>query len=179
MNKSRNISFSIGDARQYQEPEPFNPKDYAMPGASERDILVFKEIFDILDIDNNNLLTPMEIRNAMIQVGYNVKKQTIYQLLSDLDVDESGYIDFYEFVKLMTMKPGENDTVEDITKVFYEYDIDKKGYITIQDLRRVVADMRENISEEDLQEMIVSVDPNGDGKISLQAWIDFMRKPQS
>lgn len=45
-----------------------------MAGVNERDVLIYKEIFDTFDIDNNNLLTPMEIRNAMIKVGYNVKK---------------------------------------------------------------------------------------------------------
>jgi hypothetical protein len=31
-------------------------------------------------------------------------------MLSDFDTDESGIIEFQEFVKIMTMKPCENDS---------------------------------------------------------------------
>jgi Ca2+-binding EF-hand superfamily protein len=38
--------------------------------------------------------------------------------MSDFDTDESGIIEFKEFVKMMTMNPSESDTHEDINHVF-------------------------------------------------------------
>ena len=35
-------------------------------------------------------------------------------MLSDFDHDESGIIEFREFVKMMTIRPSEEDTDEDI-----------------------------------------------------------------
>mmetsp|Transcript_40867 Transcript_40867/g.36256 ORF Transcript_40867/g.36256 Transcript_40867/m.36256 type:complete len:119 (-) Transcript_40867:354-710(-) len=108
-----NMSFSVGDMNKIgtsfrggeaAQAQPFNPKDYVMAGVNERDVLIYKETFDTFDVDDNNLLTPMEIRNSLIKVGYNIKKNQIYQLFSELDEDESGYVDFYEFVKLMTQQ---------------------------------------------------------------------------
>lgn len=45
------------------------------------------------------------------------------------DRDESGNIDFKEFLKMVFDKPYERDTSEDIRKVFNEIDGDMKGYI--------------------------------------------------
>jgi Ca2+-binding EF-hand superfamily protein len=47
--------------------------------------------------------------------------------MSDFDTDESGIIEFKEFVKMMTMKPCTEDTVEDIANVYYHIDYDYKG----------------------------------------------------
>jgi len=156
--------------------EPFNPKDYTMAGASERDVLVYKEMFDLLDIDDNGMLTPMEVRNLMLHYGYNPKKQVIYQMVSDLDKDESGGIDFYEFMKMMTAKLSETDSDEDIAKVYYMYDVDRKGYITFDDLRDAAKELKEDIKEEELQEILDKIDPDNKGKITFTSWMKFMKK---
>lgn len=102
-------------------PEPrFDPKDYISAETSSKDILLFKEIFDFLDCNNNGALQPMDLRRAFTQLGkYNIKKNLVYQIMSDFDQDQSGIIEFREFVKMMTMKPCEEDTVEDIERVYY------------------------------------------------------------
>jgi Ca2+-binding EF-hand superfamily protein len=43
--------------------------------------------------------------------------------MSLYDIDESGSIDFKEFLKMVFEKPCERDTSEDIKKVFHEIDI--------------------------------------------------------
>ena len=47
--------------------------------------------------------------------------------MSDFDTDESGIIEFREFVKMMTIKPCEDDTKDDIEKIFNHIDMDGKG----------------------------------------------------
>lgn len=51
-------------------------------------------------------------------------------MLSDYDKDESGIVEFDEFLKIMTSKPCEDDTEHDIKKSFDFFDHDGKGYIT-------------------------------------------------
>jgi centrin-1 len=44
----------------------------------------------------------------MAALGMEAKSAVIYQMISDLDKDGSGTIDFDEFFELMTVKPTEN-----------------------------------------------------------------------
>ena len=50
-------------------------------------------------------------------------------MISDLDADGSGQIDFNEFLDLMTARISDKDSKEDIEKVFKLFDDEKTGYI--------------------------------------------------
>jgi centrin-1 len=69
-----------------------------------------------------------ELKAAMTSLGFEAKNQTIYQMISDLDADGSGQIDFDEFLRLMTARISEKDSREDIRKVFNLFDDEKTGY---------------------------------------------------
>lgn len=49
---------------------------------------------------------------------------------------------------------GERDSKEEIAKVFALFDHDGGGKITFRDLKRVVTELGENISDEEMREMI-------------------------
>jgi len=84
-------------------------------------------------------------------------------MVSDLDADGSGAIDFEEFLDMMTARMSDKDTKEDIDKVFRLFDDDKTGTITIQNLRRVAKELGETMTDEELMEMIERADSNADG----------------
>ena len=52
----------------------------------------------------------LELKAAMTSLGFESKNQTIYQMISDLDADGSGQIDFEEFLELMTARVSDKDT---------------------------------------------------------------------
>lgn len=49
-----------------------------VPGTNERDIYIYKQIFDIMDKDNNGLIIPGNLRAGFLNFGYNVKREWIY-----------------------------------------------------------------------------------------------------
>ena len=166
----------LNDSLVHAPHEEFNARKYVKSGCTVRDVEMWKEVFDLFDIDGNGSLTPMNIRNAMQTLGYNAKRQIIFQIVSDLDSDESGGVDFDEFVKMMTEKPCEKDTDEDIQDVFFTYDAEKKGYITKEDMLRTAKELKEELTEEEADIIFREVAPKGEEKISLKAWMQFMKK---
>lgn len=64
----------------YVPPTKFDPKDYLVAEANERDILEYKEIFDFMDSNNNGSIQPMDLRKSMLKSGYNPKKEFIYHV---------------------------------------------------------------------------------------------------
>lgn len=157
-------------------PESFDPKKYLVPGATLRDIEVWKEVFDLFDLDGSGSLTPMNIRNAMLTLGYNPKRNIIYQMVSDLDQDESGGIEFREFVNMMVSKPGDKDTDEDFLDVFKSYDVDNKGYIVKEDLIKIAKELQEDLTPEEAELICAELDESDEGKITLKAWNQFMKQ---
>jgi len=126
----------------------------ARPGINEGEIEELREAFDLFDTDGNGTIDPNELKAAMTNLGFDAKNHTVYQMISDIDKNGTGDIDFDEFLDLMTIKLGDSDSEEDVRKVFDLFDDDKTGYITIQNLKRVAKDLDENMSDADLLEMI-------------------------
>ena len=67
----------------------------------------------------------------MISLGFEAKNGAIFNMISDLDSDGNGTIDFGEWVTLLTKKVNDKDSRENIMKVFPLYDRDGTGAVTI------------------------------------------------
>lgn len=126
----------------------------ARPGINESEVEDLREAFELFDTDGNGTIDTNELKAAMQNLGFDAKNHTVYQMISDIDRNGTGDINFDEFLDLMTVKLGDNDSEEEVRKVFNLFDDDKTGYITIQNLKRVAKDLNENMSDADLLEMI-------------------------
>lgn len=77
---------------------------------------------------------------------------------------------------MMTAKMGERDSREEISKAFKLFDQESKGKITLKDLKDVAKQLGENLTEQELQEMIDEADRNGDGAIDEDEFYRIMKK---
>mmetsp|Transcript_23404 Transcript_23404/g.41390 ORF Transcript_23404/g.41390 Transcript_23404/m.41390 type:complete len:117 (+) Transcript_23404:355-705(+) len=112
----------------------------------------------------------------MRALGFEPKKEEIAKMIQDIDKDNSGEIDFPEFLEMMTAKMGERDSKTEILKAFRLFDDDETGYITIENLRRVAKEIGENLSDKELQEMIEEADRTNDGKVCEDEFLRIMKK---
>lgn len=125
----------------------FDPKEFMVAECSVREIEVFKQVFDHIDDDHDGMLTPMDLRKAIRDFGgYKPSRPFVYVAMSCFDADDGGEITFREFVKLMTQKPSEADTDEDIERVFQNFDEDGKGFISEEDLLAAAEELGEEVS---------------------------------
>merc|ERR1711918_268658 len=109
-------------------------------------------------------------------LGFEAKNQTIYQMISDIDKDKSGEIDFEEFLDMMTAKMSDKDSREDIMKVFNLFDDDQTGKISLRNLKRVAKELGETMTDAELLEMIERADNDQDGEISPEEFFAIMTK---
>ncbi len=66
----------------------------------------------------------------------------------------------------MTKRVNDRDTRANINKIFALFDDERTGYISIKNLRRVAEEIGENVSEQELQELITRADVDCDGLVS-------------
>ena len=118
----------------------------------------------------------LELKAAMTSLGFESKNQTIYQMISDLDADGSGQIDFEQFLELMTARVSDKDTRENIRKIFNLFDDEKTGFISIKNLRRVAKELGETIDDSELQQMIERADTDNDGLVSEEEFYNIITK---
>ena len=103
----------------------------------------------------------------MRALGFEPKKEEIRKMIADVDKNGSGNIDFEEFLSMMTVKMGQRDSKDEMIKAFQLFDDDETGRISFKNLKRVAKDLGENMTDEELQEMIDEADREGSGEVSL------------
>ena len=135
-----------------------------------------KEAFDLFDTDGSGSIDAKELKVAMRALGFEPKKEEIRKMVQDADKNGTGMIDFAEFLEMMTAKIAERDPLEEIKKAFRLFDSEEKGKISFKDLKRVAKELGENMTDEELQEMIDEADRDGDGEINEEDFIRVMKK---
>lgn len=113
----------------------------------------------------------------MTSLGFESKSAATFQMISDMDADGSGAIDFGEWLTLMTKRVNDKDSRANINKIFALYDENKQGYIDVNTLKKVAADLAENVGEEELKELISRADGNGDGVVDEEEFYQMVTRP--
>jgi hypothetical protein len=71
---------------------------------------------------------------------------------------------------------GLQDSREEILKAFRLFDDDETGKISFKNLKRVAKELGENMTDEELQEMIDEAHRDGDGEINEEEFLRIMKK---
>ena len=156
--------------------QDFNPRNYERPGLTADEIEEIKEAFDIFDSEQVGAVPISELTNAMKSLGFDSKNPTIYRMVVEMDTDGNGQIDFEEFLDMMTARISDKNTKADLERVFKLFDDQRQGFISVENLARVARDLGEDISLDELKEIVQRADLNGDGKLTFEDFYTVMTK---
>ena len=92
-------------------------------------------------------------------LGYRVPESELVALLEQLDTDKSGTIEFEEYLSFMITFLKKNLTTEEnLRDAFKLFDQDQDGFIGASDLREIMTNLGEKVTDEDIDEMIREAD---------------------
>ena len=135
-----------------------------------------KEAFDLFDTEGTGVIDIKELKVAIRALGFEPKKEDIKKMIADIDKEGSGKISYADFLQLMTMKMSEKDSNEEILKAFRLFDDDDTGKISFKNLKRVAKELGENLTDEELKEMIDEADLDGDGEVNQDEFLRIIKK---
>ena len=141
---------------------------------TEEQIAEFKEAFQIFDKDGDGSITTKELGTVMRSLGQNPSDEEVRQMIEEVDEDKSETIDFKEFLGLMARKMKETDAEDELLEAFKVFDRDGNGKISAHELRCVMLSSGEDLTEQDIQEMVMEADIDGDGFIDYQEFVKIM-----
>ena len=138
---------------------------------TEEKIAEFRDAFEIFDKDKDGIITIKELGEIMKNLGQNPTEQELNDMISEVDIDGNGNIDFKEFLSLMARKMRDSDTEEELLEAFKVFDRDGNGLISAQELKFVMTSIGEKITDEEVDEMIKEADIDGDGFINYEEFV--------
>ncbi|KAL0897548.1 hypothetical protein Bca101_081509 [Brassica carinata] len=147
----------------------------------------FKEAFSLFDKDGDGqtflllklilltgCITTKELGTVMRSLGQNPTEAELQDMINEVDADGNGTIDFPEFLNLMARKMKDTDSEEELKEAFRVFDKDQNGFISAAELRHVMTNLGEKLTDEEVDEMIREADVDGDGQINYEEFVKVM-----
>ena len=138
---------------------------------------LFRENFDAFDHNGDGVLSVKELSTALRSLGFHMTEKDAEAVYNEADRDGSGYIDFDEFLRLITTHMKEPYTKEELVEAFNIFDEDKSGYISANELKSVCMQTGDKMKASELDEIIQEADINGDGQLSIEEFINMILRP--
>lgn len=149
---------------------------------TEREIKSVNNAFDLnMPANGEELLGGENLKTAIRSLGFEPRAGELRKLMSKF-ANKNRKVNRDSFQRMMALKmsttPGLNDKTQndEISKVFNLLDLDRTGKITLENLASVAKDLNEDITEEELREMIAEADKDGDFQIDKEEFHEIMKK---
>jgi len=138
---------------------------------TEADIGNLTDAFAKLDKDGNGVISIDELQEALIHASAQAEdadvQNEVMNLMGAADIDGSNSLDYREFLAA-TMERRIFLREENIRKAFQYFDLERKGFITMDNLVRIFG------SEAHARSILGDVDTNKDGAISFDEFKTMM-----
>lgn len=134
----------------------------------------FKEAFDLFDKNGDGRIPSKELGTMMRALGQNPSGSELQDMIEEVDADNTGTIDFTEFLTMMARKMKETDSEEEIKEAFKIFDRDGSGFISAAELRQIMTSLGENLTDDEIDEIIRETGQDGDGRIDYNEFVQLM-----
>ncbi len=128
---------------------------------SQKQIAEYKEAFALFDRDGDGKISASELGIVMRAVGHSPSQAELDEMISEVDIDGSGSIEFSEFLIMMARKiqdaPG--SLSEQARAMFRSFDTDGNGFITPKELKAAMAKMGEDLTMDEVCSGLTSFFP--------------------
>ncbi|KAK8638029.1 hypothetical protein V6N13_136472 [Hibiscus sabdariffa] len=141
---------------------------------SEKLVAEFQEAFCLFDKDGDGCITMEELAIAVKSLDQNPTEEELQNMIDEVDTDGNGAIEFGEFLNLMARKMKETEAEDDLREAFRVFDKDQDGYISPHELRLVMINIGEKVTDEELEQMIREADLDGDGQVNYDEFFRMM-----
>lgn len=152
---------------------PKTPKT-PVEALSDEQVQAFKDVFDLFDKDGSGSISTTELGDVMRSLGQNPTDAELQDMVNEVDTDQSGSIEFNEFMALMSTTIQPKDYEEETLAAFKVFDRDGSGTISASELKAVMKSLGENLSDAEIDEMIREADKDQSGTIDYEEFASLL-----
>ncbi|KAF2586655.1 hypothetical protein F2Q70_00037628 [Brassica cretica] len=134
-------------------------------------------IFQMFDKNGDGKITKQELNDSLKNLGIYIPDQELVQMIEKIDLNGDGYVDSEEFGGLFETIMEERDEEEDMREAFNVFDQNRDGFITVEELRSVLASLglKQGRTLDECKRMIGKVDVDGDGMVDFKEFKKMMK----
>ena len=128
------------------------------------------QAFALFDGDGDGKITANEIESAMAALGQFVNQDEVKEIMGKLDRDQSGCIDFKEFLEYIRGGSHKRISKTALWAAFKANDEDNLGLIENFRVIEILHELGIDLSEQEKEDFIRILDPSSSGKSNYIAY---------
>jgi calmodulin len=143
---------------------------------SEQDLQEFREVFNLVDTDRGGSISSEELGRLMETLGIKTTKEELDLMISEIDENGNGDIDFDEFVMVMSRKVQADYTGNEVKSAFrlFVREAGPLGTIFGRDLEQALTLYgKDRLSPEDARSLVSQLDLS-DGRFNFEEYVNMM-----
>ncbi|KHN25296.1 Calmodulin-like protein 7 [Glycine soja] len=141
------------------------------------DPMELKRVFQMFDRNGDGRISLKELSDSLENLGILIPDKDLAQMIERIDLNGDGCVDMDEFGDLYESIMEERDEEEDMREAFNVFDQNRDGFITVEELRRVLASLglKQGGTLDECKKMITKVDVDGDGMVNYKEFRQMMK----
>merc|ERR1712137_1404018 len=145
------------------------------PNLSDEDLQEFREIFNLVDTDRGGSIGTEELARLMETLGIRTTPEELKLMVSEIDENGNGEIDFDEFVQVMCRKVNTDYSADEVRKAFKVFSGNApEGSIRVKDLENALQVYgREKLTAEEAKNLVAQIECV-DGHFRYDEYINMM-----
>lgn len=135
-------------------------------------IKMYREAFSVFDKNNRSMISTKELGVVLRSLGQNPTEAELADLISEVDQDGNGEIDFNEFLLMMAKKSKDTESMEQSLEAFKVFDKNNKGTISFNDLKNILQNLGERLSPADVEDLLKDLQLTGANEFNYKEFVE-------
>ena len=169
-----NLNFDPSFLIEYARSNPFKKMTllFIASRLEENEINNLKKTFEAFNLQKDGQISYEELKKGLKELNcQRITDEELCELFKSIDVDKNGKIDYTEFLAA-TLQKKTYLKEERLYEAFCNFDLDGCGKITKEELMNVLKS--DPSQESEIENIIKSIDKNGEGSINYKEFLEMM-----
>ena len=137
---------------------------------------LMKEVLDLYDPDNEGYVKSRDIAKILRAMGRTLEDDDEQNFLQAADPDNSGKISKDNFLATVeAMFSLAKEEVNELLDAFKVFDLKNTGKISVKNFKKVLTDIGQECSEEEVDDILKYIDIDRDGNINIKDFIQVWK----
>jgi calmodulin len=141
---------------------------------TEAEKAAYKDAFALFDKDRDGIITSNQLGTVMRCLGLNPTEAHLLDILDKEDPKKTGKIEFNQFCAIMEQKKDEKVNEKEILEAFRVFDRDGTGKLSVAELRHIMGNLGEKMTDQEVEDMISMANVNPDGTVNYEQYVKMM-----
>lgn len=139
---------------------------------------MFTEIQIAFNINQTDgIVTAAAIGKLLRSIGHECGPRELYEMMSEVDAERSGALDFLQFIRMMENLVGQWNIQERLAESFRIFDSNDNGTVVSAEMQNVMTTLTNKMTAEEAEEFVSCMQSEAPGPLAgLLDYVTFSQK---